>query len=102
MPNHQGFDYFFGTPTSNDGLSTSTGTKTRRSKGDMATLTRRYTDEVIAFIEKNAATVLRLPPLHHGPHQLDASPDFNGKSPRGLYGDVIEEIDFNAAGSSTP
>ena len=30
------------------------------------------------------------------PHtRLDASAPFKGKSRRGLYGDVIEEIDFN-------
>ena len=33
---------------------------------------------------------------HSMPHtKLDASPKFKGKSERGLYGDVIEEVDFN-------
>ena len=33
---------------------------------------------------------------HTMPHtKLDASPQFKGKSKRGLYGDVIEEIDYN-------
>ncbi len=33
---------------------------------------------------------------HTMPHtRLDAPPRFKGKSRRGLYGDVIEEVDFN-------
>ncbi len=97
MPNHQGFDTFFGTPTSNDGYVDLYRNEDRiEEKTDMGTLTKRYTDEAIAFIEKNKDR----PFFAYVPHtmvhtRLDASADFKGKSPRGLYGDTVEEIDFN-------
>ena len=54
MPNHQGFDTFFGTPSSNDRHVDLYRNENRiEEKTDMATLTRRYTDEVIRFIEAN-------------------------------------------------
>ncbi len=98
MPNGQGFDTFFGTPTSNDGfVDLYRNRKLVEPKADMKTLTRRYTDEAIAFIEqhKDRPFFVYLP--HTMPHtRLAASDRFRGKSPRGLYGDVVEEIDFNA------
>ena len=63
------------------------------SRADMNTLTQRYTDEAIQFIRrrKSQAFLVYLP--HTMPHtRLGASDDFCGKSPRGLYGDVVEEI----------
>lgn len=65
---------------------------------DQTTITRRYADEGIAFIseqaEKNQPFFLYL--ANSMPHiPLFASPQFKGKSARGLYGDVIEEIDYN-------
>ncbi len=65
---------------------------------DQTTITRRFTDEGIAFI---SASVKEKKPFflylaHSMPHiPLFVSPEFDGKSARGLYGDVIEEIDFN-------
>ncbi len=97
FPTHQGFDYFYGTPTSND----RTANLYRNGEliepaTDMATLTQRYTDEAIAFIKKNQDQPFFVYIPHSMPHtRLDASPKFKGKSRRGLYGDVIEEIDFN-------
>jgi len=95
MPNDQGFDYFFGTPTSNDAVvNLYRNRELIEPKADMATLTRRYTDEVIAFMteHKDQPFFVYLP--HTMPHtQLAASKPFEGKSPRGLYGDVVEELD---------
>jgi arylsulfatase len=62
----------------------------------MATLTKRYTDEVIGFMRKNAGQPFFVYLPHTMPHtRLAASAEFKGNSKRGLYGDVIEEIDFN-------
>jgi arylsulfatase A len=65
---------------------------------DQTTITRRFTDEGIAFISKSVKEEkpFFLYLAHSMPHiPLYVSPEFEGKSERGLYGDVIEEIDFN-------
>ncbi|MEW4488799.1 sulfatase [Thalassoglobus sp. JC818] len=97
LPTHQGFDFFFGTPTSNDRIANLyRNEKLIEPKTDMATLTKRYTDEAISFIETNQSRPFFVYIPHTMPHtRLDASADFRGKSERGLYGDVLEEIDFN-------
>jgi arylsulfatase A-like enzyme len=97
FPIRQGFDYFYGTPTSNDRVAhLYRNEKLIEPNSDMATLTRRYTDEAIAFIRKHRRQSFFVYVPHTMPHtRLDASPQFKGKSKRGLYGDVIEEIDFN-------
>jgi len=98
MPNHQGFDYFFGTPTSNDRLVDLYRNEDKiEVEADMNTLTRRYTDEAIAFIERHREEPFFVYMPHTMPHtRLAASDAFRGKSERGLYGDVVEEIDHEA------
>lgn len=97
MPNHQGFDYFFGTPTSNDGfVDLYRNDKRIEEKAKMATLTQRYSNEAINFIRshKNERFFVYIP--HTMPHtRLAASEGFRGQSKRGLYGDTIEEIDHH-------
>ncbi|MGJ8653764.1 MAG: sulfatase family protein [Opitutaceae bacterium] len=97
LPPHQGFDIFFGTPGSNDStVKLLRGTEVIEQKADMATLTRRYTDEALAFIETNQGGPFFVYLPHTMPHtKLAASADFKGKSKGGLYGDVIEELDYN-------
>lgn len=97
FPTRQGFDYFYGTPTSNDRVANLyRNEKLIEPASNMATLTQRYTDEAIAFIKKNQRQPFFVYIPHTMPHtRLDASAKFKGKSKRGLYGDVIEEIDFN-------
>lgn len=97
MPNHQGFDYFFGTPTSNDGfVDLYLNTERIEEGAPMDMLTRRYTDEAIDFMRRNKDQQFFVYIPHTMPHtRLAASEQFSGQSPRGLYGDVIEEIDFN-------
>ena len=63
---------------------------------NQATLTRRFFDRSIEFIKqsKNEPFFLYITPaMPHIP--LYASEQFKGTSERGLYGDVIEEIDWN-------
>ncbi len=97
FPTRQGFDYFYGTPTSNDRTANLyRNEELIEPATDMATLTQRYTDEAIAFIRRHQDQPFFVYIPHTMPHtRLDASPNFKGKSRRGLYGDVIEEIDFN-------
>ncbi len=97
LPIHQGFDYSFLTPASNDNRVHLVRNKELVERNaDMSKLTRLYTDEAIGFIEKNKEQPFFLYLAHTMPHtKLAVSDEFKGKSEGGLYGDVIEEIDYN-------
>ncbi|MCX6327659.1 MAG: sulfatase [Bacteroidia bacterium] len=97
LPCHQGFDYFFGTPSSNDlYVNLIRNDSVIEKNVDMASLTKRYTDEAIGFIEKNREKPFFVYLAHSMPHRIiAASEEFKGKSERGLYGDVIQELDYN-------
>ena len=97
LPRKQGFDYFFGTPTSNDRLiHLIRNEEVIEKDADMAVATRRYTDEAIGFIQRSKSKPFFVYLAHTMPHiRLAASEQFRGKSAGGLYGDVIEEIDWN-------
>jgi arylsulfatase A-like enzyme len=97
FPTRLVFYYFFGTPTSNDSIANLyRNEKLIEPRSNMSTLTRRYTDEAIGFMEKHRKEPFLVYIPHTMPHtRLAASEQFKGRSPRGLYGDVIEEIDFN-------
>jgi arylsulfatase A-like enzyme len=63
---------------------------------DQNTLTKRYTEEAVKFITNNRDRPFFLYLPHTMPHiPLYASPEFEGKSDAGLYGDCIEEIDWS-------
>lgn len=63
---------------------------------NQVTLTKRYTQKAIEFIKENKEQPFFLYLAHSMPHvPLYASENFKGKSARGLYGDVIEEIDWS-------
>ena len=99
MPNAQGFDYYFGTLGANDGggVAFHKDNKPAGKTRDMGSLTRLYTDKAIDFLEngrdKEKPFVLYI--AHTMMHTIiDASKRFRGKSAGGLYGDVVEEFDF--------
>ncbi|HET6442625.1 MAG TPA: sulfatase [Phycisphaerae bacterium] len=98
LPTDQGFDYYFGTLGATDSGHVAFYRNKERAgeTDDMGSLTGRYTDEAIAFIRqhKDEPFLLYLP--HSMPHvKIGASEQFRGKSKGGLYGDVIEELDWN-------
>ncbi|MFY0714906.1 sulfatase [Seonamhaeicola sp. NFXS20] len=97
LPMHQGFDESFFTPGSNDArVHLIRNNKLVEKNADMSTLTKRYTNEAIHFIDKNKKQPFFLYLAHTMPHtQLAVSDEFKGTSEGGLYGDVIEEIDYN-------
>ena len=121
LPMRHGFDSYFGIPYSNDmdwaggdGTAEDRRHKTMSPRieywnvplmrdekiverpAEQSTLTRRYTDEAIAFIERNRERPFFLYLAHSMPHvPLFASDEFARTSARGLYGDVIEELDAN-------
>jgi len=98
LPNDQGFDYYFGTLGANDGgRVTLWRNKTRlRTTEDMGSLTALYTNEALAFMTENKDRPFFLYLAHTMAHvKLGASEKFLGRSKGGLYGDVIEELDYN-------
>lgn len=63
---------------------------------DQSTLTQRYTEEAQRFIREHRREPFFLYFASTFPHTpLFASSRFRGKSRRGLYGDVVEELDWS-------
>lgn len=98
LPTSRGFDAYFGIPYSNDmnPRVLMRNTEVIEQQADLDTLTQRYTAEAKQFIEsaKGGPFFLYMP--HTFPHiPLGASPRFRGKSAEGLYGDVVEEVDWS-------
>ncbi|MEZ5305272.1 MAG: sulfatase-like hydrolase/transferase [Verrucomicrobiales bacterium] len=118
LPTSHGFDSYFGIPYSNDmdrvgkgngrqllmepkneywNVPLLRGEEVIERPPQQADLTRRYTEEAIKFIDANKEKPFFLYLAHSMPHvPLFASDKFRGTSTRGLYGDVIEEIDWSA------
>jgi arylsulfatase A-like enzyme len=109
LPTRHGFDEYFGLPYSNDmwphhptngkaypPLPLIEGEKTIATNPDQTQLTTWYTERAVKFIEKNRQRPFFLYVAHNMPHvPLFVSDKFKGKSERGLYGDVIMEIDWS-------
>ena len=125
LPLQQGFDEYLGLPYSNDMwpvdfdgtpvTKENPGSKKHKLKypplplidgddevtiirtlDDQATLTTRYTERAVGFIEKNKNKPFFLYVPHSMPHiPLGVSDKFKGKSEQGMYGDVMMEIDWS-------
>lgn len=104
LPTRHGFDYYFGLPYSNDmsvekrgdpPLPLMRNEEIIEQPADLNTLTKQYTEEAIRFIGEHRDQPFFLYLPHTMPHiPLHVSETFAGISRRGLYGDVIEEIDW--------
>lgn len=118
LPLQHGFDDYLGLPYSNDMWPRHPEQRERpgrpggypdlplidgngavgeiRSMDEQAALTTRYTERAVAFIEKSKDRPFFLYLPHSMPHApIAVSEKFRGHSGRGLYGDVIEEIDWS-------
>jgi arylsulfatase A-like enzyme len=118
LPNQQGFDSYFGIPYSNDMDRTKESPSGRAAfldpqieywnvpllrngetierPADQTTITRRYTEEAVKFLREKREQPFFLYFPHSMPHvPLFRSEEFADRSPRGLYGDVIEELDWS-------
>jgi arylsulfatase A len=98
LPTSRGFDGYFGIPYSNDmnPRVLLRGTEIVEETATLETLTARYTDEARKFIEASKGSPFFLYMPHTFPHiPLAASPRFRGKSAQGIYGDVVEEVDWS-------
>ena len=118
LPMAQGFDSYFGIPYSNDmdkspnnpggreiwenpkieyfNVPLMRNAEIIERPADQTTIAKRYTEEAVRFIESNKNKPFFLYLAFSFPHvPLFRSPAFEGKSRRGLYGDVVEEIDWS-------
>ncbi len=114
LPTSNGFDSYFGIPYSNDMDRIAGGgraaffdpkveywnvplmrdTEIIERPANQHTLINRYTDEAIEFIRKSKGKPFFVYLAHNLPHvPLFVSKQSEGRSVRGLYGDVVEEID---------
>jgi len=116
MPTSHGFDYFYGIPYSNNMNSKDWSVELlldpQSSENfdvplmeneqeierplDQTTITRRYTEKAVEFINANVDTPFFLYLSHNMPHTpLFRGDEFAGRSKGGIYGDVIEELDWS-------
>ncbi len=97
-PIRHGFDEYLGILYSNDmhPVELIDGDRMVEYPVVQATLTKRYTQRALQFIEKNQHWPFLLYLPHAMPHKpLAASDGFYRKSGAGLYGDTIEELDWS-------
>jgi arylsulfatase A-like enzyme len=123
LPTSQGFDYYYGIPYSNDmdviedygkvyheqrseldfypdyekyHVPLMENEQILERPADQNTITKRYTEKAVQYIQDNRDKPFFLYLAHSMPHiPLFASEQFRGTSKRSLYGDVIEEIDWS-------
>jgi len=98
LPLQRGFDEYFGIPYSNDMAAVvyMRGNEVETFDVNQHNTTQTYTKEALEFIERHKDEPFFLYLAHSMPHvPIYASEEFEGKSGRGLYGDVIEEIDWS-------
>ncbi len=106
-PLKNGFDEYFGIPYSNDNsqyhptlaeimppLPLYDGDEIIETDPDQSLLTKRLTERAVDFIHRHRQQPFFLYVPHVMPHvPIFASDAYRGRSPHGLYSDVIEEID---------
>ncbi|MBG89712.1 MAG: arylsulfatase [Verrucomicrobiales bacterium] len=110
LPNNQGFDYWFGIPFSHSFLDQEVEDAIYLTSSlplmddeneleedtDPAFLTRRCTEQAAEFMESAGDNPFCLVVSHAMPHRpLALTEEFDGRSKYGIYGDVIEEIDWS-------
>lgn len=102
LPLQNGFDEYVGFPYSNDmipphyqDIALLSGNDTLELNPDQSKLTKLYTDKTISFIKRHKKSPFFVYIPYAMPHvPLYPGKAFAGKSKRGAYGDVIEEIDW--------
>jgi arylsulfatase A-like enzyme len=108
LPTRQGFDEYFGIPYSDDmtlrdgqpwpPLPLMRGERVIEAPVDRTQLTKRYTEEAIAFIKRNREQPFFLYLAHAMPGSTQApfaSAAFRGRSANGPWGDSVEELDWS-------
>ena len=99
LPNDQGFEYFYGTLGANDNGTVTLwrDRKELETTGDMGSLTKLYTDEALAFLERQSPESPFLLYLAHTMLHvvIGASEEFIDTTDGDLYGDTLAEVDHH-------
>lgn len=107
LPRRQGFDYYFGLLHNLDpvevvyfqqqgGVPLLRNGQVVKRPADPSELAEAYTDEAIAFVERNRERPFFLYLPHTTLHNpLGVSERFQGSSSFGLYGDATQELDYH-------
>lgn len=113
LPLQQGFDDYYGVPYSHDmwplhpwqkqanypalhWIQNNTPGKEIKTLEEVSELTPTITEKAIGFIKKNKNKPFFLYVPHPLPHvPLAASKRFRGKSEKGIFGDVLMELDWS-------
>lgn len=99
LPTAQGFDFYFGMPGPNHGMSDLYRDNVLVEKNEEVRqdqLTRRYTEEAVRFLRASRDRPFFLYLAQSAIHiPLFASGNFRGRSAAGLYGDMTEELDWS-------
>jgi len=109
LPPQHGFDFYYGIPYSNDMWPEQNGRNDypplplirnneteELLRGDQSNVTTRYTEEALNFIKEHRKDPFFLYVAHTMPHvPLFVSEKYDGTSKQGMYGDVIQEIDWS-------
>jgi len=98
LPTNHGFDEFWGIPYSIDQGTRPLmhNTDIMQQPANLDDLTFRYTGWATDFIARSKGSPFFLYLAHSFPHiPLAASQAFQGRSFQGLYGDVVQEIDWS-------
>ncbi|MCE7072967.1 sulfatase [Dyadobacter sp. CY327] len=113
LPKQQGFDEYYGVPYSHDmwplhpwqkqaqypplyWIDGNKPVKEIKDLNDASALTPTITEKAVSFIKRNKKKPFFLYVPHPMPHvPLAASANFKGKSERGIFGDVLSELDWS-------
>ena len=95
LPVFHGFDFYYGLPYGEDPDGFYLNDAPTSSTVGFDLLASKYTEESVQFIRRSQGRPFFLYLAHRSPHTpLFASDRFLGRSLGGLYGDVVEELDF--------
>jgi len=97
LPTAHGFDSYFGISNGDQTFLLLRGTTPVKDPPGLDQITKAYTQEAVTIIREAARDrPFFLYLAHRSPHvPLEPAPEFRGRSAGGLYGDVVEELDWS-------
>jgi len=97
LPTNHGFDSYFGISNGDQTFLLLRNTSLVRDPPGLDQITKAYTEEAVSIIRgaaRDRPYFLYL--AHRSPHvPLEPAPEFVARSAGGLYGDVVEELDWS-------
>jgi len=97
LPLRHGFDSYFGISNGDQTFLLLRGSSPVKDPPGLDLITKAYTEEAVQVVQsapRDRPFFLYL--AHRSPHvPLEPAPEFRGRSAGGLYGDVVEELDWS-------